>query len=219
MPFKSDRQRKAFFAQRGNLRTERPMIIKDNSRSKAEKRGVIVNPKKDFDKDGKRRIELNNILKKRPLTLKELNEFEKIYNKQDTDKDGVPDSKDCQPFNPNKQGKLHDLAIKALRKKEEFVERRREKQMSKLEDLKDKLAARNALLSERRGIQAQKQEIRNETLRERKKFKDLKIANREAKAELRRTSGFGRFVAGTVKAGKKSREILKKTQKALRKFN
>ena len=42
MPFKTDRQRRAFFAMRGNSRTERPMIIKDNPRQADMKRRGLL---------------------------------------------------------------------------------------------------------------------------------------------------------------------------------
>ncbi len=45
MPFKSDRQRKAFFAQQGGSRSPNtPIIISSNSKSDAERRGVFIEP-------------------------------------------------------------------------------------------------------------------------------------------------------------------------------
>ncbi|GAH86495.1 unnamed protein product, partial [marine sediment metagenome] len=40
----------------------------------------------------------------------------KLY-KKDTDKDGVPDSKDCEPYNKKKQGLIHDIKERLKPKK------------------------------------------------------------------------------------------------------
>ena len=54
MPFKSDRQRKAFFARLNSNSPETPRIIRDNkdaTRQELKRRGVIVNPKRSkFEK-------------------------------------------------------------------------------------------------------------------------------------------------------------------------
>lgn len=134
---------------------------------------------------------------------------------KDADKDGVVNIKDCRPFDPKRQGKLHDLAISALRKKEEFVERRREKKMRKLEDLKDKLRARKELLSKRNDILAEKQSIIDEFNRERKNLKLVAKANKEAKRELFRTSKIGRLVRATGKGVKITGKGLVATGKAI----
>ncbi len=209
MPFKTDRQRKAFFARLNSNAPETPTMIRDKNSSYQElkRRGIIVNPKGDADKDG------------------------------------VINIKDCKPLDAKKQGKLHDLAISVLKKKEEFVERRREKQMAKLEDLRDKLKARRAVLTERNALQAEKQAVIDEAQKEKQAIQDLKSANKEAKRELFRTSKIGRSIKGTIRAGqatgrgiaatgrgikatdkavrkaaKTSSEVLKKTGKVLNKL-
>ncbi len=187
MPFKSDKQRRAFFAMKGirSRGSTSPRIIRDNknaTRKELEKKGIFLMPNKD------------------------------------TDRDGVINSKDCKPFDPKKQGRLHDLAIAALRKKEEFVERRREKRMAKLEDLKDKLRARKDLLSSRNAILAEKQGIIDEVKREKDSIRALKTANKEAKRELFRTSKLGAAARIAGKAGKATGRFLtsERTKKAIR---
>ncbi len=217
MPFASDRQRRAFFAMRGNSRTERPMIIKDNSISEAERRGVVIERSpitKTFSAFKNIKGKTTRIS---PKFKKKSNVKKFLKSEKDFDKDGVSNKKDCNPIDPKKQGRLHDLAISALRKKEEFVERRREKQMKKLEDLKDKLQARKALLSERNAVMAEKQAVIDEAAKERKAIKDLKIANREAKIELIKTSRLGRAVRGTAEGTRATIKGVKVTAKTIKK--
>ncbi len=285
MPFKSDKQRRGFFAQRNNpSSSNNPIIIKTNVNTNAEKRGVFVERRGKelvFSTALRRRDDLAFKIKgvnpkiasllvfenkkgtlfrstaaggkiveirKKDRILKVVNgKFIKASDFKETggtrlsafqrrikdiDGDGVPNTKDCKPFDPKRQGKLHDLAINVLRKKEEFVEKRREKQMSKLEDLKDRLQQRKAVLSERNAVMAEKQAVIDEAQKERQQIRDLKTANREAKKELFRTSKLGRTIKGTARAGqatirgtkatveavKRSAEALKKTQKTLKKL-
>ncbi len=171
MPFKSDKQRRAFFAMKGirSSSSNSPRIITDNknaTRLELEKKGIFLMPNKDSDNDG------------------------------------VINSKDCKPFDPKEQGKLHDFAISALKKKEEFVERRRERKMQKLEDLKDKLRARKELLSKRNDVLAEKQSIIDEFKREKTNLKLVTQANKEAKRALFKTSKIGKIIRITGRSAK-----------------
>lgn len=171
MPFKTDKQRKAFFAMKGA-----------NSKSAISPQIMRNNKQDSF-----------NELKKKGIFLK----FQ-----GDADKDGVVNIKDCRPFDPEKQGRLHDLALRALKKKEEFVERRREKQMKKLEDLKDSLRARKELLAGRNAVLAEKQAIITEFKREKDNLRMLKKANIDAKRELFKTGKIAGIVRATGRGAK-----------------
>ena len=90
MPFKSDRQRKAFFARQGNSRTERPMVINDNSnREEMKRRGVEVDPKSIRLQGFKKRLKLikGKKAKKLPKT------FSIIFGKELIRKIGNPELK------------------------------------------------------------------------------------------------------------------------------
>jgi len=106
----------------------------------------------------------------------------------DYDGDGVKNKKDCYPFDAKRQGYLHNLAIKRLKRLEEKTERKREKEQKKLEDLKDRLKVRSSIASKRGSIKSarlkQKQTIINELKREAKKLSEIKKANMLAKKEL-----------------------------------
>ena len=60
----------------------------------------------------------------------------------DSDKDGVKNIKDCKPLDAKRQGRLHDMQIKILKKIEERQEQRRLAEIKKLEDLKEKQIGR-----------------------------------------------------------------------------
>ncbi len=158
----------------------------------------------------------------------------------DADKDGVPNIKDCKPLNPKKQGLLHDLQVKILRKKEEKLERQREKEQKKLEDLKDRLKEKQSISAKKAKVTTlqlkQKQAVIDEINREQEQSRKLKDANREAQRQLDRLTVTGRTktaakklgVEGIERVGKGSRIVLegtkaflqsKQTKRTLKKIN
>ena len=149
--------------------------------------------------------------------------WELLKPKKDFDGDGVPNSKDCEPFNPNKQGKLHDLSIELLRKKEEFFEKRRENELKKLSDesdrLKEKFASMNARNSAKAKILAQKQAIIDETNREKEAIRKLREQNKKAKKLLFEQTTTGKVTKGVkdFATSKQTKKVLKDTSKFLKK--
>lgn len=133
---------------------------------------------------------------------------------EDSDGDGVMDGKDCEPFNPKKQGKLHDLQIALLKRKEEKLEAKREKELKKLEDLKDVLKQKQATASKKQDIKSfklkQKQAVIDEINNEKKNYQDLKNANKEAKAQLDKLTIKGKIKRGVVSGSKKTFSTSKK---------
>lgn len=152
----------------------------------------------------------------------------KLSKNGDYDKDGVINSKDCKPFDPKRQGWLHDQKMKVLKKQEEYYENKREKEQKKFEDVKDELQVRNkisqAKISKKRLEMAEKQARIDEIIREKKKIQELKIANVKAKTELDKYTVWGAVKRGVVASGKglgvaavASVKALEKTDKFLSK--
>lgn len=54
-----------------------------------------------------------------------------IHEKHDTDRDGVPNFMDCNPWNPNEQGKIHEAAKKAGK----IVKEKAEKAVKKVKEI------------------------------------------------------------------------------------
>lgn len=126
----------------------------------------------------------------------------------DSDGDGVKNIKDCQPLNPKKQGLLHDINIKLLKRKEEKLERERERQQRKLEDLKDTLKERHKVASKKRSVQqamtAQKQAIIDELSREKRKSEQIRKLNEKAQKELDKYTLSGKLKTGTAALSRKA---------------
>jgi hypothetical protein len=147
-------------------------------------------------------------LERSNLSKKERKEFNKIKNMKvpstDSDGDGVPDSKDCAPFDKKKQGALHDFTQKILEKREERLERKREKEMKKLSDLRDKLRVRRKSIEAKtmnRNVDlAKRQAVIDEINREKKEIVTLKQQNKDAKKLLYETSFRGKVTKGIGKA-------------------
>lgn len=149
-----------------------------------------------------------------------------LSNTKDSDGDGVVDSKDCEPFNPKKQGFLHELALKRLKRQEEKLETTREKELKKLEDVKDVLHEKQAIAFRKVNIKQlklkQKQVIIDEITREKNKLQELKDANRRAKNQLDKLTVTGRIKAQLRKdsflalEGTKAFIKKKSTQKVLK---
>ena len=148
----------------------------------------------------------------------------KLSSKKDSDGDGIVDSKDCEPFNPKKQGFLHDLQIKNLKRQEAKLEKIRLKVAKKVEDqneiLKQKLAVSRMKDSIKTSKLKNKQVIIDEIQREKKKIKELKKANQLAKKEIFDKSPSGKVVNFSKSTLNKTRDFLNKpsTKKSVNKF-
>lgn len=121
----------------------------------------------------------------------------KQHPRADFDRDGVINKQDCQPYNPKKQGFLHNLTIRRLKKQEEHLETKREKEQKKLEDLKDELNARNAVTQKKLSIQQarlkQKQAVINEINKEKQELKRIKTLQKKADKAI-----FNQTLAGKI---------------------
>ena len=274
MGFKSDKQRKGFFANKGNNSktasfSARPLSseeMKSRSNDSAEyelstkydgrksfygkakirhedNKKILKSYSTDvaFIKDGKAVVNgtysattlrhIKEFLKQNGFKAENSKQIEKDYilsSKKDSDSDGVVDSKDCEPFNPKKQGFMHDFHVKRLRAKEEKLEAKREKEMRKLEDIKDKLKERQGIASQKADIKSlklqQKQAIIDEINTEKQKTNKLKQANIKAKKQLDKLTITGKVKTEIKKDSKLLAEstnaFLKKksTRKALSKI-
>ena len=134
-------------------------------------------------------------------------------NKLDSDKDGVPDHKDCKPFDPKKQGFLHDWAMKRLEKKEEKLEGQREQESAKMEDLKESLEKKQELSQKQTEVKntelKAKEKIVDEINREKAETQVLKDQNAEIKKKLEK----GTFLGGLKEASKNILEASERTIK------
>lgn len=126
--------------------------------------------------------------------------------KGDIDKDGVQNSKDCKPFDPEKQGLLHEINIKLLKRKEEKLEAKREKQMQKLEDIKDTLKYKQKIASKTDSIKRtqlkEKQAVIDEINKEKKRSEILRKQERKAKEALDKLTITGKTKTAAKKAAK-----------------
>jgi len=123
----------------------------------------------------------------------------------DVDKDGVRNSKDCKPYDPKKQGFIHDAKMKALQWQEERLEKQREKEQSKLNDVKDELRLKRDISEKKMSMKKKeleaKQSVINETLREKREIAKIKEDNRKAKQELSKYTIRGKLGRAAVSAG------------------
>jgi len=146
-----------------------------------------------------------------------------ITKQGDADKDGIKNYKDCKPFDPNRQGKLHELQVKLLKRKEANLEKARLKEQTKLNKLRQDLAKKRGVINKKNAVKKlqlkQKQAVINEINREQKEAQKLREANQKIKQELDKhsTTGKAKRVLGEVGKGtiKTSRAILKGTGKLL----
>lgn len=140
--------------------------------------------------------------------------------KVDSDKDGVPDSKDCEPLNPKKQGKLHDIAVKFLEKREQKLEEKRIEEMRKLEVFKEKLRQQQAVQSVKNAKLQQRQAIINEINQEKRNIEALKKQNKEAKKKIFDASPTGKVIGASNRAIDNTQKFLNKpkTKKVINKI-
>lgn len=128
----------------------------------------------------------------------------KMNRNADSDRDGVANGKDCRPFDPKKQGFLHELNIGRLQMKEERLEKARQKAMDKLEDTKETLERRMAITKKKGDIKSaklrEKQLVIDEINKEKRKIDELKEANAKAKKMIFDNSTFGKLVHGADRA-------------------
>jgi len=221
MKFKSDKQRKAVMASIGGnnsrtrgvppsvkaTRSKSIYLVKENKTSCGGYMFKSKNKAFDFKNNNKPNYMVVKITKKGvPSTKKRLS------NTKDSDGDGVVDSKDCEPFNPKKQGKLHDLQIAILKRKEQKLEDQRVKVEAMLESRKETLQLKTSIankkLSMKQSKLKQKQAVINEIKREKDKIRALKSANTQAKREIFNMSTTGKVVNNSSAAITKTQTYL-----------
>lgn len=138
----------------------------------------------------------------------------------DVDGDGVRNSKDCKPYDPKKQGFIHDAKMKGLQWQEERLEKRREKEQAKLNDVKDELRLKKDISEKKMSIKRQeleaKQSVINETLREKREISRIKEDNRKAKQELSKYTISGKLGRAAVSAGQGLRKAGAISARAIR---
>lgn len=161
MAFKSEKQRKAFFAMRYRNNYRAPRFYR---------------------------------LKNAPMA-----------HKTDTDKDGIPDKYDSNPTDPKKQSILLDIQKKYLRRREEVLEKKREAEQRKLEDLKDRLKEKIAVRTAKNKKYEERQAVIDEINKEKEQLKKLREENKKAKQMLFDESLIGRGI-------KKSQSVINRTK-------
>ena len=154
-----------------------------------------------------------NKVNKRKLTYakaKRLNPRLRAY--ADTDRDGVVNKRDCRPFDPKKQGRLHDLSIRRLKAREQSLENERMKVMKRVEKTRETLKLKSSIGNKKLTItQAklrQKQALINEIKRERGKIAELKRFNMKAKKEIFRSTNLGKATQFSKSSLRKTRNFL-----------
>jgi len=179
--------------------------------SKARVRGHITNSEqRRIDELSDKQIMAHNLKNKSFGELKKEGVFLKYQG--DADKDGTPNIRDCKPLDAKRQGRLHDMQIKILKKIEERQEQRRLAEIKKLEDLKEKLQQVNMREEDKNKKLSEKRAIVNEIEAEKQKTRDLIEENRKIKEELSKNRVDKKIL-------RKSKEFLQKpsTKKAIRK--
>jgi len=163
---------------------------------------------------------------KKSMTYKQLKRAgSRIKPYADSDRDGVINKKDCRPFDPKKQGRLHDFAMARLRAKEQKLENARIRLTKKLETQRETLNMKRAVRNKKLSISQirlkRKQVLIDEIKREKAKFQKLSLANKQAKRELFSHSAMGKASAASQKTLDATRVFLNKpsTKKAISRFN
>jgi len=233
MKFKSDKQRKAVMANLSNGNTPNP--IRPSPLKVGDKVSVSDGQYYNIGRVTKKLDDGNYLIKNRDKKevkvlskdTKKLSPAKKKLAKSktiDSDGDGIKNNKDCEPFNPKKQGFLHDLQIKRLKSQESKLEEQRLKLQKKLEDdrevLQRKLAISNQKDSIRQSKLKVKQQVIDEINREKSKIKEMEEANRKAKKQIFDNSPVGRLTNYSKSTINKTRNYLAqpKTKKKINKF-
>ena len=211
----------------GLTKTEKQALILAQNRAKQKylrtglQDGESLTSSSEPEKDQK---EILKVYSKKGLRAAVRKKREIELKKKDTDKDGVSDYKDCQPYNPKKQGILHDWQMKRLKKQEQKLEEQRKKIEQKTETqreiLDQKMAVSQAKENKKKALMQQKQSVIDEINKEKQRIKDLKEANRKAKQEIFNKSPTGKVFNFSKGALNKTNEYFKKpsTKKAIKKF-
>lgn len=120
-----------------------------------------------------------------------------VVKNMDYDGDGIKNKNDCKPFDPEKQGWMHNMTLQWIKRKEEKIERQREKAQQKYNDTMDELRARRALSKKNinlKNIQLKtKQNMINELNREKEQLSKIKNAERKANKEIDKYTKLGKL--------------------------
>ncbi len=109
---------------------------------------------------------------------------------------------------------FHQRTIKKLRAREEKLETMREKELKKLEDVKDRLSEQRAVAESKQDVRVakdrQRQAITDEIDKEKARIRELREENEKAKKEIFAKSPTGRAVIISKSAISKTNAFFKK---------